>query len=538
MPNSPDFRLLFESVPGLYLVLTPDLTIVAVSDAYAKATMTERISLLGRKLFDVFPDNPDDPATQGTRNLSESLNRVLNSRESDTMPVQKYDVRKPESEGGQFEARYWSPANFPVIDDDGRLAYIIHRVEDVTEFIRAKQRENDQKKALESIDPKDVDIYLRAQEVHEARRRSDVRFRALIENSTDLVQLLSPKGEIVFESPSVTPMLGYAPGERLGKCAEDFVHPEDLPVYRKQFPRPAQSHADPLKAEIRLRHRDGSWHWVESAVKSLLDEPGLNNFMVNFRDIADRKQAENEIRSLNADLEMKVAERTAQLQDAVGELEAFSYSVSHDLRAPLRHIGGFVELLLVKSGETLEAGSRRYLDIIAGSVKRMDDLISHLLSFSRMNRQELQKQRFSMSDLVRQCVDDLAPDLARRDVAWKIQTLPEALGDKTLIRQVLANLLSNALKFTKEKPQTRIEIGTYAEDKLQTYFVRDNGDGFDMAYVDKLFGVFQRLHSGSRFEGTGIGLANVRRIVQRHGGKTWAEGVPGEGATFYFSLPK
>jgi PAS domain S-box-containing protein len=374
-------------------------------------------------------------------------------------------------------------------------------------------------------------------EAEKALRESDERFRALIQNSHDVVQLLSAEGVILYESPSVARVLGYAPEEMIGRRAADFVHPEDVGPRLEGFRQAVGSGGAASTAEIRIRHKDGSWRWIESTGRSLLDDPAVRAVVVNFRDVTDRKLAEDEIRALNAGLEKKVTERTEQLEEAVRELEAFSYSVSHDLRAPLRHIGGFVELLERKSSGNLDDEGRRYLGIVGQSAKRMDQLISNLLSFSRMSRQELRKSRFNMADLMGQCVRELQPDVEGRDILWEIADFPPAYGDQDLLRQVAANLLSNAAKFTRERGRARIEAGFLREEGQTVYFVRDNGDGFDMKYADKLFGVFQRLHDSSRFEGTGIGLANVRRVISRHGGRTWAEGKPGEGATFYFSLP-
>ncbi|HKP98503.1 MAG TPA: ATP-binding protein [Fibrobacteria bacterium] len=255
-------------------------------------------------------------------------------------------------------------------------------------------------------------------------------------------------------------------------------------------------------------------------------------------DVTERVKAEEEIRRLNADLENRIRERTRELEEAIRELEAFSYSVSHDLRAPLRHIGGFVEMLTAKSGASLDDQGRRYLAIISESAKRMDTLISHLLSFSRLGRQDMLRLRFSMKDVAAQTVSALAPDTEGREIEWTLGDIPDAVGDPSLVRQVLANLVSNAIKFTKGRKPARIEIGACdSGNGSPAYFVRDNGAGFDMKYCDKLFGVFQRLHGENEFEGTGIGLANVRRIVARHGGRVWAEGAMGAGATFFFTLP-
>ncbi|MBJ6726200.1 hypothetical protein JFN93_15900 [Geomonas sp. Red875] len=264
------------------------------------------------------------------------------------------------------------------------------------------------------------------------------------------------------------------------------------------------------------------------------DQDDVEALSVAFVESLNRRRAERRINELNLELNRHVL----QLESANKELEAFSYTVSHDLRAPIRHITGYVELLEKRDLSGLDEKSLHYLQVISEAAQRMGVLIDDLLSFSRMGRAEMTRSPVDMAALVREVVNELTADLPERDVAVEVAPLPVVTGDRAMLRQVLVNLIGNAVKFTQPRPQSRIQVGAVAETGETAFFVRDNGVGFDMRYQDKLFGLFQRLHSLEEFEGTGVGLANVQRIVHRHGGRVWAEGELEHGATFWFTLPR
>ena len=258
----------------------------------------------------------------------------------------------------------------------------------------------------------------------------------------------------------------------------------------------------------------------------------------SFQDVTERKKIEEKIRKLNLELEDKVLLRTTQLEASNKELEAFTYSVSHDLRAPLRHINGYVDLLNTKYFDQLPEKAQHYLTTVSNAAKQMGTLIDDLLQFSRTGRQEVHMEKVDCNQIIKGVIEKLTPLIKNRNIIWEIETLPLVFVDPSLIFQVWINLIDNALKYSRTKSLSKISIGFTETDSEYCFFIKDNGVGFDMRYAHKLFGVFQRLHSQKEFEGTGIGLANIQRIIHKHKGKVWAEAELDKGAVFYFSLPK
>ena len=347
--------------------------------------------------------------------------------------------------------------------------------------------------------------------------------------------------EFRFEkvNPAFYTIMGYTETELRKLTFKELLHPDELKKDVLNIQKLTDGIVTDYKTEKRFIRKDGQIIWGALTATSTLSNDGQFQFsLVIIEDITERKQAEEEIKKLNAELEFKVKLRTSQLETTNKELEAFSYSVSHDLRAPLRHINGYVNLLNERFHNDLPEKAIHYLKTIANATNQMGTLIDDLLQFSRTGRQEVQHTTIDMNGLIKEALEQIKPDIENRKINWTIQELPEAYGDYSLLKQVWLNLLDNAVKYTRNEKLAEISIGSTENQENIQFFVRDNGVGFDMKYANKLFGVFQRLHSHSEFEGTGIGLANVHRIIQKHHGQVWADAKPGTGATFFFSLPK
>ena len=339
---------------------------------------------------------------------------------------------------------------------------------------------------------------------------------------------------ITYWNRGAQELYGWTDKEVMGRHSQALlqtIFPTPLDDIRAELLR-----TDRWEGELKKTKADGTQVVVASRWSLRRDEQERPAAILETNNnITERKRREDEIQGLNQEL----AKRSAELESINKELEAFAYSISHDLRAPLRHMAGFTELLQKKASSVVDEKSNHYMAMILDSAKRMGNLIDDLLAFSRIGRAETQKTLFNLAQLVKEALTEVQQGTEGRNMAWKIGTLPDFYGDRSMLRLVLVNLLSNAIKFTRTRPQAEIEIGSANGngDEL-IVFVRDNGVGFDMKYVNKLFGVFQRLHQAHEFEGTGIGLATVQRIIHRHGGKVWAEGVVDSGATFYFSAPR
>ena len=356
--------------------------------------------------------------------------------------------------------------------------------------------------------------------------RREQNLKLIFESIKDYgIILLDTKGYITDWNPGAARLTFYKDDEIIGKHYSIFFTDED-----KAANLPRKELTDTMKDKIveregwRIR-KDKSKFWTYSILYAMRNKSGeLISYVKIIKDMTAKKEFEEKLKL-----------QSKNLEEANKELESFSYSVSHDLRAPLRHIDGFVNLILSEEDNKLTKDSELYFKYVIDSVNKMGILIDDLLAFSRTGRAQVKKSKVNLNTLVDTVIKDLDPELKDRKIEWKINRLPIVLGDEILLRQVFANLISNALKFNRIKEKAIIKVGTKEGDE-EIIYMNDNGAGFDMKYVDKLFGVFQRLHSDSEFEGTGIGLANVRRIINKHGGRVWAEGEVNEGATIFFTL--
>ncbi len=379
-----------------------------------------------------------------------------------------------------------------------------------------------------------VDITER-KEVEQELRASEERYRLLIESSPDAV-LVHRDEMLLYVNRAAVQMLGYASYRDLvGKSVRFILPADERSRSQEMLDQGVRGILPPLDA--RLMRADGTVLYVETTA-AIVDFEGRPTAQSVCRDISERRRVQEEVHRLNETLEHRVRDRTAQLQAANQELESFSYSVSHDLRAPLRHMSAYATLLSETPAVAEDPQSLQRARSIIRAAARLGQLVDDLLMFSRMGRARLNYSTLSTQTLVEHVRRELEGDIEGRVIEWQIGHLPDVVGDAPMLQQVWTNLMSNAIKYTRPRSVARVEIGAGISENEIVFFVRDNGVGFDTRYADKLFGVFERLHSIQEFEGTGIGLANVRRIVQRHGGRVWADATLDVGATFFFTLPQ
>ena len=364
---------------------------------------------------------------------------------------------------------------------------------------------------------------------------NEKKFRTIIKKATDAMFLADLAGNILDTNEQAEKLLGYTRGELLGMKIFDldtvYTDREKLQNILGGLP-PGET------SILHTEHRTKTGELIPVEISVSLLDLDNKKLVIGFaRNQTERKKAEAQIQKLNEELEQRVIERTAQLESANKELESFSYSVSHDLRAPLRSINGFARILTEDYGSRLDDEGRKLLAVVINNANRMGELIENLLSFSQLGRQEISTSRIDMGGMAQFVYDELSSAKEKEEINFHIQPLPDAMGDPSMVRQIWVNLIGNAIKFSSRSERREIEIGTLSENDETIYYVRDTGAGFDMSYADKLFGVFQRLHTLNEFEGTGVGLAIVHRVISRHNGRIWAESTLNQGSCFYFTLP-
>jgi PAS domain S-box-containing protein len=366
-------------------------------------------------------------------------------------------------------------------------------------------------------------------------QESEAKYRRIVDTADEGIWMFGKDLITTFVNSRMAEMIGYRTGEIIGRPLTDFIFEEDVPEHQRKVEN--RFHGKIEHYERRLRHKNGQVVWTQVSATPILDEK--QNFKGSFgmiTDITQRKKTEDAIRKLNQELEERVADRTAQLESANKELEAFAYTVSHDLRAPLRGIDGFSQILLEEYQDRMDEQGKDYLNRVRSAAQRMAQLIDDLLNLSRISRSAMAIGQVDLSRMVREIADDLHKTSPERQVEFVIHEGIKAQGDARLLRIVFENLIGNAWKFTSKHPRAQIEFGRQQQKGTSVYFIRDDGAGFEMKYADKLFGAFQRLHTAKEFPGTGVGLATIQRIIHRHGGRVWAKGEVEKGAVFYFTI--
>jgi signal transduction histidine kinase len=569
----PDFRLIFESIPGPTLVLLPDdptFTIVAVSDIYLENTATTRERLLGRGLFEVLPDLQRDSNATAVGELRTSLRRVLLNRTRDSVPIQKYQIPRPESEGGGFEERYWSPINSPAIALSGKIEYIIHRAEDVTEYVRIKEAERGQRELARDLLQRETEARSRAEILNRIGPVlvSELDSDRLVQKVTDLAtQLSGAEFGALFhnvineqgESYTLYTLSGV-PRELFDK----FPMPRNTAVFGPTFRGESVVRSDDITQDSRYG-KNAPYYGMPPGhlpVRSYLAAPVVSRsgevlgglFFGHSTPGRFTKQHEELVAGIagqaavamdNARLfeqlrreRIRAEEANTALRRANADLEQFAYSASHDLREPLRMVTVYTDMLKRKYGQKLGADADLYIGYAVEGAQRMEHLIKDLLAYTQVSTvsddpitlADADESLQSALSILRRAIEECKASITQ-------DSLPQLRMHRVHLEQLFQNLIGNAIKYCSDnQPQIRVRAARRGTEWL--FSVEDNGIGIDPQYREQIFGIFKRLHSSTEYPGTGIGLAICQKIVQRYGGRIWVESELGRGATFFFTVPE
>lgn len=519
-----DFRSVFEASPALHLLLTRDLIIVAVTEAYLNATLTKREQILHKHIFDIFPDNPDDATATGVRNLHASLNRVLAEKRPDTMPLQKYDVPRPESKGGGFEEKYWSPLNTPVLDADGEVQYIIHQVEDVTALVLQEKKRAAQSELLDSLQTSERKYLKYFQENEE-------RFRILVENVKDYaIYMLDPQGRVMTWNKGAERMKGYSAHEVLGRDNKLFFTEEDVD---KGIPnhdlRMVQEHGYQESEGWRVR-KDGSKFWANVILTALHDDEGkLRGYAKFCQDITNRKKAEDDIRA------------ALQKEKELGEIKSrFISLASHEFRTPLGAILSSAFLLEKYQEAQPDERTLKHLDRIKSNVNNLIQILNDFLSLGKLEEGKIDcvYEQLDLLQFSEEIVQNLQESAKKgQTIQLEVNGKPQTVyTDGKLLKNVLNNLLSNAIKYSAENSNIDFRIN-YLRDRI-TLVIQDHGIGIPEKDQEHLFERFYRASNTAHTSGTGLGLSIVKNYLTLMNGRLEFYSKVNEGTTFTVHLPK